>query len=65
LPNYSAEFKAKYFKAQADRMNRLIDIALKRQKELNGDDDVFVIRRAEGARFDGTGSERPPRNGKA
>jgi len=49
--NYSAEFKARYFKAQADRMNRLIDTAQKRQKEVGDDDDIFLIRRFEGARL--------------
>jgi pimeloyl-ACP methyl ester carboxylesterase len=54
---YSEEFKAKYFKAQAQRMNRLIDAAqaeLKRMKEGKGrypDDDVFLVVRGEGARL--------------
>ena len=49
--NYSPEFKARYFKAQADRMNRLIDIAQKRRKEVGDDDDIFIVRRFEGARL--------------
>jgi len=49
--HYSDEFKAKYFKAQADRMNRLITMAQKRQKEAGADDDVFLIPRGEGARL--------------
>jgi hypothetical protein len=48
--HYSVEFQAKYFKARADRMHRLIDTALKRQQEMKGDDDVFLIPRGEGAR---------------
>ena len=49
--HYSAEFQAQYFKAQAGRMNRLIDAALKRQKEIGTDDGVFLIPRGEGARL--------------
>jgi pimeloyl-ACP methyl ester carboxylesterase len=49
--NYSAEFQARYFKAQADRMNRLIDIArdklarMKRNDYPYPDDDIMVIPR--------------------
>jgi hypothetical protein len=49
--HYSPEFQAKYFKAQADRMSRLIQTALKRQREIGGDDDVFLVPRGEGARL--------------
>jgi pimeloyl-ACP methyl ester carboxylesterase len=48
---YSEEFKARYFKAQADRMNRLIDTALERKRQILAgtykypDDDVFAIPR--------------------
>jgi pimeloyl-ACP methyl ester carboxylesterase len=49
--NYSAEFQARYFKAQADRMNRLIDLArdklarMKRNDYPYPDDDILVIPR--------------------
>ena len=49
--HYSAEFQTKYFKAQADRMNRMIEAALKRQKQIGEDDDVFLVPRGEGARL--------------
>jgi len=55
--NFSEAFKQKYFKAQADRMNRLIGGALaKLQRMQNGhdffpDDDVFLVIRGEGARL--------------
>jgi hypothetical protein len=54
---YAEEFKKKYFKAQADRMNRLIDAAQaesKRLKEGKGaypDNNVFLVVRGEGARL--------------
>ncbi|OLD16699.1 MAG: hypothetical protein AUJ01_10075 [Acidobacteria bacterium 13_1_40CM_3_65_5] len=54
---YSEEFKQKYFKAQADRMNRLIAGAhgkLQRMQTDNDafpDDDVFLVIRGEGARL--------------
>jgi hypothetical protein len=54
---YSPEFKARYFKAQAVRMNRLIDRALARLKDIEGrktpypDDDVFLVVRGDGARL--------------
>jgi pimeloyl-ACP methyl ester carboxylesterase len=47
--NYSAEFQERYFKAQADRMNRLIGMAqeklerIKRQDYPYPDDDIMVI----------------------
>jgi hypothetical protein len=55
--HYSDEFKAKYFKAQADRMNRLIDAALLKTKAMRAgnapypDDDAMVVTRFEGARL--------------
>ena len=48
-PRYSDAFKQKYFKAQADRMNRLIDLA--RAALAKKDDDVFLVVRGEGARL--------------
>jgi hypothetical protein len=50
--HYSDEFQARYFKAQADRMNRLIAIArdkldrIKRKAYPYPDDDIMVIPRA-------------------
>jgi pimeloyl-ACP methyl ester carboxylesterase len=55
--NYSAEFKQRYFRAQAERMIRLIDSALDKVKRMNGgsypysDDDVFIITGGQGARL--------------
>ena len=55
--NYSEEFKQKYFKAQASRMNRLIETALgklERMKQGEGvfpDDDVFLVVRGDEARL--------------
>ena len=52
---YSEEFKKRYFKGQADRMNKLIDLALEklaRMREgthLYPDDDAFVVARGNGA----------------
>jgi hypothetical protein len=49
--HYSAEFQTRYFKAQADRMNRLIDLArdklarAKRGDYPYPDDDILVIPR--------------------
>jgi len=49
--HYSPEFQARYFKAQADRMNRLIDSArdklarMKRNDYPYPDDDIIVIPR--------------------
>jgi pimeloyl-ACP methyl ester carboxylesterase len=49
--NYSPEFQARYFKAQAERMNRLIDMArdklarMKRNDYPYPDDDIMVIPR--------------------
>jgi pimeloyl-ACP methyl ester carboxylesterase len=56
-PHYSDDFKKRYFKAQADRMNRLIDRAKARQAAMKAgtdpypDDDVFLIPRGELARL--------------
>ncbi|HXB69143.1 MAG TPA: hypothetical protein VNY05_12915 [Candidatus Acidoferrales bacterium] len=49
--HYSDDFKRRYFKAQAVRMNRLIDAALQKAQALKGDDDVFLVPRSEGARL--------------
>ena len=55
--SYSEEFKKRYFKAQADRMNRLIDLAMDRQARMRAgthlypDDDAFVVPRGVGARL--------------
>jgi hypothetical protein len=49
--HYSEEFQARYFKAQADRMNRLIDSArdkldrIKRKAYPYPDDDIMIIPR--------------------
>jgi pimeloyl-ACP methyl ester carboxylesterase len=49
--NYSAEFQARYFKAQSDRMNKLIDTArdklarMKRNDYPYPDNDIIVIPR--------------------
>jgi pimeloyl-ACP methyl ester carboxylesterase len=49
--NYSAEFQARYFKAQSDRMNRLIDTArdklarMKRNEYPYPDNDIIVMPR--------------------
>ncbi len=54
---YSEAFKKAYFKAQADRMNRLIDAALDRQARMRAgthlyaDDDAFLIPRGVGGRL--------------
>ena len=54
---YSEEFKKKYFRAQAERMNRLIDKALAMQRQMKDgkydypDDDAFVVVRGENARL--------------
>jgi pimeloyl-ACP methyl ester carboxylesterase len=56
-PHYSDAFKQQYFKAQAARMNRLIDTArarlaaMKNHTDMYPDDDVFLIVRGEGARL--------------
>jgi pimeloyl-ACP methyl ester carboxylesterase len=50
--HYSPEFQERYFKAQADRMNKLIDIAqskldrIKRKDYGYSDDDIMVIPRS-------------------
>jgi pimeloyl-ACP methyl ester carboxylesterase len=54
---YSDDFKRRYFKAQADRMNRLIDRALAELKAMKSgtapypDNDAMVLTRFEGARL--------------
>jgi hypothetical protein len=54
---YSEEFKTRYFKAQAARMNRLIALALDRQAQMKkgaylySDDDAFVVPRGVGGRL--------------
>jgi hypothetical protein len=46
---YSEEFKERYFEAQAERMNKLIDIALEKRRLMQEgrypypDDDIFLI----------------------
>lgn len=55
--SYPAEFKQRYFRAQAQRMNQLIDMALDKRKRMKDgsypypDDDVFVITGGQGARL--------------
>ena len=55
--HYTETFRAKYFEAQAVRMNRLIDRALDKTRRMrNGsdaytDDDVFLVVRGVGARL--------------
>lgn len=54
---YSDEFQQRYFKAQAERMNRLIGAALEKMRRMKEgkdtfpDDDVFLVVRGEGARL--------------
>jgi hypothetical protein len=49
---YSAKFKERYFKAQADRMNKLIDEALEITRKMKEgkyrypDDDIFLVPRS-------------------
>ncbi|MDO8629802.1 MAG: hypothetical protein Q7R41_04855, partial [Phycisphaerales bacterium] len=53
--SYADEFKKKYFRAQAERMNRLIDKALAMQRQIKEgkyhypDDDAFLVVRGNGA----------------
>lgn len=55
--NYSEEFKKRYFRGQAERMNRLIDKAQAMQRQMKDgkymypDDDAFIIPRGENARL--------------
>ena len=55
--NYSREFQERYFKAQAARMNRLVDGALAKLRSIAAgkyyynDDDAFVIHKSEGGRL--------------
>jgi hypothetical protein len=54
---YSDEFKKKYFRAQAERMNRLIDKAQAIQRQMKEgkynypDDDAFLVVRGDGGRL--------------
>jgi hypothetical protein len=53
---YSDRFKKRYFAAQADRMNKLIDDALQKLREIEDgpypdDDAAFLIKRGDGARL--------------
>jgi hypothetical protein len=54
---YSEKFKKRYFKAQSDRMNFLIEEALDRMQQIEAgtykypDDDAFVVPRGDGARL--------------
>ena len=48
-PHYSDAFKQRYFRAQAARMNRLIELA--RAALAAKDDDVFLVARGEGTRL--------------
>jgi hypothetical protein len=55
--HYSREFQERYFKAQAVRMNRLVDAALAKLHAMEAgkyyykDDDAFVIHGSEGGRL--------------
>jgi pimeloyl-ACP methyl ester carboxylesterase len=55
--SYSPAFREKYFKAQAERMKRLIDAALLEMQQMKqssapyADDDLFLVVRGEGARL--------------
>jgi hypothetical protein len=54
---YSREFQERYFKAQAARMNRLVDAALAKLRAIEAgkyyykDDDAFVIHKSEAGRL--------------
>jgi pimeloyl-ACP methyl ester carboxylesterase len=58
-PSYTQEFKQRYFKAQAERMNRLIESALDKTRRMKEgkytypDDDAFVVVRGQGTRLPG------------
>jgi hypothetical protein len=55
--SYSREFKERYFKTQAARMNRLVDAALAKLHSIEAgksyykDDDAFVIHKSESGRL--------------
>jgi hypothetical protein len=55
--HYSREFQERYFKAQAARMNRLVDAALVKLRAIEAgkyyykDDDAFVIHKSEAGRL--------------
>lgn len=61
---YSASFKARYFAAQSERMNRLIDDALEKREEIEAgiyrypDDDDFTIARGGGGGGGGSSALR-------
>jgi hypothetical protein len=54
---YADDFKETYFRAQSERMNRLIDIAMGRMQQIESgtykypDDDAFVIPNGDGTRL--------------
>ena len=55
--SYSNEFRERYFKAQAARMNRLVDMALEKLRQMEAgegvypDDDIFLVRHGKVARL--------------
>jgi len=55
--SYSEQFQQRYFKAQAARMIRLIDLALEQRRRMQTrrepypDDNIFLVRRGNGARL--------------
>ncbi|NNE37127.1 MAG: hypothetical protein HKN08_02385 [Gammaproteobacteria bacterium] len=57
VSDYSDDFKETYFRAQSERMNRLIDIAEQRLGQIEAgtykytDDDAFVIPNGDGSRL--------------
>jgi hypothetical protein len=57
VSDYPDDFKETYFRAQSERMNRLIDIAMARMAQIEAgtykypDDDAFVIPNADGSRL--------------
>jgi hypothetical protein len=57
VSEYTEDFKETYFRAQSERMNRLIDIAQERMAQIEAgtykypDDDAFVIPNADGSRL--------------
>ena len=69
--NYAREFKERYFRAQAARMNRLVDAALGKLRAIEAgkyyynDDDAFVIHQERGRPSLGNGFDDPSRHSKA
>src|SRR5262249_32973423 len=55
--HYSDDFKKRYYKAQADRMNRLIDFAKAKMQKMKAgegayrDDDMLLVPRGDAARL--------------